>query len=62
MIDDEKRRGRPKERFPRNNTLQIRLSEYEISSLDYLCDEFGKNRSEIMRDALKKMYRDYLNL
>ena len=61
-MDDEKKRGRPKGKFPRDNILQIRLSEYELGSLDYLCGEFGENRSEIMRDALKKMYRDYLNL
>lgn len=34
-------------------TLTVRLSEKEAASLQALCDKTGKNRSQLVRDALR---------
>lgn len=35
-------------------TITVRLSEKEAKALEALCEETGKSRSEVVRDALRE--------
>lgn len=48
-------KGRPTDN-PKTRRFEIRISEDEIKMLDYCCKETGKNRSDIVRLGIKKVY------
>ena len=49
------RTGRPTDN-PKNLSTRVRLSESDISMLEYCCDRTGKRKSEIIRIGIKKVY------
>lgn len=51
------RTGRPTE-DPKTLSTRIRLSEEEVAMLEYCCKETGKNKSEIIRLGIKKVYEE----
>ena len=49
------RTGRPTDE-PKNLSTRIRLSDEDVSMLEYCCKITGKNKSEIIRLGIKKVY------
>lgn len=43
----------------RNNKIDFRISDEELSDLSYMSFKTGKKRSDIIRDALK-MYKNII--
>lgn len=48
-------KGRPTD-DPKNLNTRIRLSEKDIEKLNYCCKQTGKNKSEIIREGIDKVY------
>jgi hypothetical protein len=42
---------------PRNNQYRIRLSDAELSKLDYCVKHTGKTKAEIIREGIEIIYR-----
>jgi predicted DNA-binding protein len=51
------RTGRPTEE-PKNLSTRIRLSDEDVSMLNFCCEVTGKNKSEIIRLGIRKVYED----
>lgn len=51
------RTGRPTD-DPKNLSTRVRLSDEDISMLEYCCQKTGKKKSEIIRLGIKKVYED----
>ena len=51
------RTGRPTEE-PKNLSTRIRLSDEDVSMLNFCCEATGKNKSEIIRLGIRKVYED----
>lgn len=49
-------KGRPKQEVTRDYSFRIRMNEEEKSILDKLMILTGKNRSDVVREALKTYY------
>ena len=49
--------GRPTEE-PKNLSTRIRLSDEDVSMLNFCCEVTGKNKSEIIRLGIRKVYED----
>lgn len=48
--------GRPKSDHPKNIKFSFRMSEHENELLETICSMVGKNRNEVLRDAIVKYY------
>lgn len=48
-------KGRPTD-DPKTLNTRIRLSQKDIDKLEYCCKESGKNKSEIIREGIDKVY------
>ena len=53
------RTGRPKIDNPRNIKITFRVNSYENAMLEEICGITGKNKNEVLRNAVK-MYFKYL--
>lgn len=51
------RTGRPTEE-PKNLSTRIRLSDEDVAMLNFCCEVTGKNKSEIIRLGIRKVYED----
>ncbi len=51
------RTGRPTEE-PKNLSTRIRLSDEDVFMLNFCCEVTGKNKSEIIRLGIRKVYED----
>lgn len=51
------RTGRPTD-DPKNLSTRVRLSDEDISMLEYCCQQTGMKKSEIIRLGIKKVYED----
>ena len=51
------RTGRPTEE-PNNLSTRIRLYYEDVSMLNFCCEVTGKNKSEIIRLGIRKVYED----
>lgn len=49
------RTGRPTDE-PKNLNTRVRLSDEDVSMLEYCCQQTGKKKSEIIRLGIKKVY------
>lgn len=49
------RTGRPTD-DPKTLNTRIRLSEEDVSMLEYCCERTGKKKAEIIRMGIKKVY------
>lgn len=54
------RTGRPTDN-PKNLNTRIRLSDEDVSMLEYCCNETGMKKSEIMRLGIRKVYEEIKN-
>ncbi len=52
-----KKMGRPTDN-PKNIELKVRISEEEKDKLDYCIQHSSKNKSEIVRDGIDKVYQE----
>lgn len=50
-------KGRPTS-DPKVLNTRIRLSDNDISKLEYCCKETGKKKSEIIREGIDKVYTE----
>jgi len=50
-------KGRPTDN-PKKGRLEIRTSEEEERMLEYCCEVTGKNRTDIVRIGIRKVYED----
>ena len=55
--DVSPRTGRPTD-DPKNFSTRIRFSEEDLKILEYCCEKTGKNRSDIIRDGIRKVYEE----
>ena len=53
-------KGRPTD-DPKSKTLKIRLSEDDISKLEYCCRVLGLTRAEVVRYGVNRMYRQAMD-
>lgn len=51
------RTGRPTEE-PKNLSTRIRLSDEDVSMLNFCCEVTEKKKSEIIRLGIRKVYED----
>ena len=51
------RTGRPTDE-PKNLNTRVRLSDDDVSMLEYCCKETGKKKSEIIRLGIRKVYEE----
>ena len=51
------RTGRPNN-DPKNLNTRIRLSDEDVSMLDFCCEQTGKKKSEIIRMGIRKVYEE----
>lgn len=58
--DMSPRTGRPTD-DPKNFSTRIRLSEEDVSMLEYCCTETGMKKSEIIRLGIRKVYDELKN-
>lgn len=51
----KKPRGRPKKDYnsKRNHVRETKLTNDELSQLNYICSRYGKTASEILRDGIR---------
>lgn len=49
-------KGRPTE-DPKTQSIRTRLSEEDVKRLDYCAKETGLNRSEVIRQGIRAIYR-----
>ena len=54
------RTGRPTDN-PKNLNTRVRLSDEDVSMLEYCCNETGMKKSEIIRLGIRKVYEDIKN-
>jgi len=54
---ENKKIGRPTDN-PKNIELKVRISEKEKEKLDYCIQHSDKNKSEIVRDGIDKIYQE----
>lgn len=52
------KRGRPRKEMIKEHQYRIRMNVGERAMLDHLSEKTGKNRADILRDALKMYYRN----
>lgn len=50
--------GRPPSKDPKIHDTKIRMSDADISMLDYCCRVTGKKKAEIIRMGIKKVYEE----
>ena len=62
MSEIKKKRGRPKKDIKRDSRMDIRLDVGDRAILEYLSDETGMTKPDIVRAALKNYYRFVRNL
>lgn len=51
------RTGRPTN-DPKNLNTRIRLSDEDVSMLDFCCEKTGKKKSEIIRMGIRQVYEE----
>lgn len=51
------RTGRPTN-DPKNLNTRIRLSDEDVSILEFCCEQTGKKKSEIIRMGIRKVYEE----
>ena len=51
-----KRRGRPKSVLTKSDRLEVRLTKKQVYWLNYLINKSGKSKSQIVAEAIKKLY------
>lgn len=51
------RTGRPTDN-PKTLNTRIRLSDEDISMLEYCCEQTGKKKSEVLRLGIRKVYEE----
>ena len=56
MVNGRRERGRPKKDDSFSNTMELRVTVEHAKMLDELTAVLGKNRGEIMREALERYY------
>lgn len=54
------RTGRPTDN-PKNLSTRIRLSDEDVSMLEYCCSKTGMKKSEIIRLGIRKVYEEIKN-
>lgn len=54
------RTGRPTDN-PKNLNTRVRLSDEDVSMLEYCCTETGMKKSEIIRLGIRKVYEEIKN-
>lgn len=54
------RTGRPTDN-PKNLNTRVRLSDEDVSILEYCCNETGMKKSEIIRLGIRKVYEEIKN-
>ena len=54
----ENRGGRPKQEYPKDKILTVRLSDGDDILLNVLAETTGKSKGEVLRDGLKSLYRE----
>ena len=52
------KRGRPPKPDSRDNQYRIRLSDAELSMLDYCMEKTGKTKAEIIRAGIEQLYHE----
>lgn len=55
-MNGRRERGRPKKDDSFSNTMELRVTVEHAKMLDELTAVLGKNRGEIMREALERYY------
>ena len=58
MVDDVNKGGRPREEYPKDKILTVRLSGGDVILLKVLSEMTGKSKGELLRDGLKSLYRE----
>lgn len=53
-------KGRPTDN-PKKGRFEIRTSEEEEMMLNYCCEKTGKNRTDIVRIGIRKVYEELKN-
>lgn len=48
--------GRPPSNDPKIHDTKIRMSDNDISMLEYCCKQTGKKKAEIIRQGIKRIY------
>lgn len=51
------RTGRPTDE-PKKHETRIRMSDKDIEMLEYCCNATGKNKAEVIRLGIKKVYEE----
>lgn len=54
---EDKRMGRPTNN-PKNEELKVRISQEEKDKLEYCMKNTNKNKSEIVREGIDKVYKE----
>ena len=52
------RTGRPPSLDPKDTTIRARMTADDVEKLDFCCKQTGKNRSEIIREGIDKVYQE----
>ena len=52
------KRGRPKSFLTKTDRLEVRLSKEQVYWLNYLINKSGKSKSQIVAEAIKKLYNE----
>lgn len=52
----EKKRGRPIKAGSKNSRMELRLTDREVEMLEYVMDETGLSKSEVLRMGLRAQY------
>ena len=56
LIFMNNKRGRPKSFLTKTDRLEVRLSKEQVYWLNYLINKSGKSKSQIVAEAIKKLY------
>lgn len=54
---DNKKMGRPTSN-PKNEELKVRISKEDKEKLEYCINNSNKNKSEIVREGIDKVYKE----
>lgn len=51
--------GRPTDN-PKNNQMRIRMSDDDISMIEYCCNNTGLTKADVIRLGVKKVYEELI--
>ncbi len=52
------RTGRPPSKDPKTHETRIRMSDNDISKLEYCCKQTGLTKADVIRTGIDKVYQE----